>query len=158
MWLPCLPFKHNIAGNMTIILDTNVLVAAVRSPTGAAAEIMRRILQGKIKTVASVPLFMEYEAVLLRPVHLKAARVSAEDVNNLLDVLAGVVVPVEVFYLWRPQLKDANDDMVLEAAVSGQADAVVTFNIRDFLPSAEKFNLKVMTPSDFLKELRDGNH
>ena len=143
---------------MKIILDTNVLVAAVRSPSGAAAEIMRRILQGKIKTVASVPLFMEYEAVLLRPVHLKAARVSAEDVNNLLDVLAGVVVPVEVFYLWRPQLKDANDDMVLEAAVSGQADAVVTFNIRDFLPSAEKFNLKVMTPSDFLKELRDGNH
>ena len=78
--------------------------------------------------------------------------------NNFLDVLAGVVVPVEVFYLWRPQLKDANDDMVLEAAVSGQADAIVTFNIRDFLPSAEKFNLKVMTPSDFLKELRDGNH
>ena len=143
---------------MTIILDTNVLVAAVRSPTGAAAEIMRRILRGKIKTVASVPLFMEYEAVLLRPVHLKAARVSAEDVNNLLDVLAGVVVPVEVFYLWRPQLKDANDDMVLEAGVSGQADAIVTFNIRDFLPSAEKFNLKVMTPSDFIKELRDGNH
>lgn len=143
---------------MIITLDTNVLVAAVRSPTGAAAEIMRRILQGEVKTVASVPLFMEYEAVLLRPVHLKAARVSAADVNNLLDVLAGVVVPVEVFYLWRPQLKDANDDMVLEAAVSGQADAVVTFNIRDFLPSAEKFNLKVMTPSDFLKELRDGNH
>ena len=78
--------------------------------------------------------------------------------DNLLDVLAGVVVPVEVFYLWRPQLKDANDDMVLEAAVSGQADVVLTFNIRDFLPSAEKFNLKVMTPSDFLKELRDGNH
>lgn len=143
---------------MTIILDTNVLVAAVRSPGGAAAEIMRRILQGKIKTVASVPLFMEYEAVLLRPVHLKAARVSSADVSNLLDVLAGVVVPIEVFYLWRPQLKDANDDMVLEAAVSGQADAIVTFNTRDFLPSAEKFHLKVITPGDFLKELRDGNY
>ena len=143
---------------MTIILDTNVLVAAVRSPPGAAAEIMRRILQGEIKTVASVPLFMEYEVVLLRPVHLKAARVSAADVNNLLDVLAGVVVPVEVFYLWRPQLKDANDNMVLEAAVSGQTDAIVTFNTRDFLPSAEKFHIRVMKPNDFLKELRDGNH
>jgi predicted nucleic acid-binding protein len=74
----------------------------------------------------------EYEAVLLRPVHLKAARVSAADVNNLLDVLASVIVPVEVFYLWRPQLKDANDEMVLEAAVSGQTDAIVTFNARDF--------------------------
>jgi len=78
---------------------------------------MRRILRSEIQAVASVPLFMEYEAVLLRPVPLKAARVSSADVNNLLDVLAGVIVPVEVFYLWRPQLKDANDDMVLEAAV-----------------------------------------
>ena len=63
---------------MTIILDADVLVAAVRSPTGAAAEIMRRILQGKIKAVASVPLFMEYEAVVLRPVYLKELR----DGNN----------------------------------------------------------------------------
>lgn len=143
---------------MTIILDTNVLVAALRSPTGAAAEIMRRVLRGEIQVVASVPLYMEYEAVLLRPAQLKAARVSSVDVNNFLDVLAGVVVPVEVFYLWRPQLKDANDDMVLEAAVSGQADAIVTFNIRDFLPSAENFHIQVSKPSDFLKELRDGNH
>lgn len=143
---------------MISILDTNVLVAAVRSPGGAAAEIMRRILRGDIKTVASVPLFVEYEAVLLRPIHLKAAQVSSKDVRNLLDVLAGVVVQVEVFYLWRPQLKDANDDMVLEAAVSGQADVIVTFNTRDFVPLAEHFHLRVMKPSDFLKELRDGNH
>ncbi|HQR60217.1 MAG TPA: putative toxin-antitoxin system toxin component, PIN family [Methylophilaceae bacterium] len=143
---------------MMIIIDTNVLVAAIRSPAGAAAEIMRRVLRSEIQAVASVPLFMEYEAVLLRPAHLKAARVSSADVNNFLDVLAGAVVPVEVFYLWRPQLKDANDDMVLEAAVSGQADVIVTFNIRDFLPSAENFHIKVIKPSDFLKELRDGNH
>lgn len=143
---------------MTIILDTNVLVAALRSPVGAAAEIMRRVLRGEMQVVASVPLFMEYEAVLLRPAHLKVARISSADVNNFLDVLAGVVVPVEVFYLWRPQLKDANDDMVLEAAVSGQADVIVTFNIRDFLPSAKNFHIQVSKPSDFLKELRDGNH
>lgn len=143
---------------MILVLDTNVLVAAVRSPSGAAAEIMRRVLQGEIKTVASVPLFMEYEAVLLRPIHLKTAQVSSADIGNLLDVLAGVVVPAEIFYLWRPQLKDANDDMVLEAAMSGQADVIVTFNIKDFLSVAEKFNLRVMKPSDFLKELRDGSH
>ena len=153
-----MPFKNNIAGNMTIILDTNVLVAAVRSHSGASAEIMRRILLGEIKMVASVPLFIEYEAVLLRPVHLKAAQVLPADVSNLLDVLAGVVVPVEVFYLWRPQLKDANDEMVLEAAVNGQVAVIVTFNTKDFLPSAEKFHLRVMKPNEFLKELRDGNH
>jgi predicted nucleic acid-binding protein len=67
-------------------------------------------------------------------------------------------VPVEVFYLWRPQLNDANDEMVLEAAVNGQVDVIVTFNTKDFSPSAEKFHLRVMKPSDFLKELRDGNH
>ena len=143
---------------MMAIIDTDVLVAAVRSPSGAAAEIMRRILKGEILTSASVPLFIEYEAVLLRSVHLKAAEVLPADVSNFLDVLAGVVVPVEVFYLWRPQLNDANDEMVLEAAVNGQADVIVTFNTKDFLPSANKFHFRVMKPSDFLKELRNGNH
>lgn len=143
---------------MIIILDTNVAVAALRSPLGAAAEIMRRILRGEIKAAVSVPLFIEYEAVLLRPAHLKAAKVSAKAVNNLLDVLAGVIVPVEVFYLWRPQLKDADDDMVLEAAVNGQASVIVTFNVSDFLPAASKFAIRVLTPGEFLKEVRDGHY
>jgi putative PIN family toxin of toxin-antitoxin system len=143
---------------MTIILDTNVLVAGLRSPSGASAEILRRVLLGKIHAAASVPLFMEYEAVLLRPAHLKSAQVSSKAVRNLLDVLAGAIVPVEVFYLWRPQLKDASDDMVLEAAVNGQVDVIVTFNTGDFLPGVEKFNLRLMKPGDYLKELRNGNN
>ncbi|MDT8398834.1 MAG: putative toxin-antitoxin system toxin component, PIN family [Pseudomonadales bacterium] len=147
---------NNIASNMIIVIDTSVAVAALRSPMGASAEIMRRVLRGKIKAVASVPLFIEYEAVMLRPAHLKAARVSAKAVINLLDVLAGAVIPVEVFYLWRPQLKDADDDMVLEAAVNGQAGIIVTFNVSDFLPAAKKFAIRVLTPAKFLKELRDG--
>ena len=105
-----------------------------------------------------MPLFIEYEAVLLRPAHLKAAGVSAKAVNNLLDVLAGVAIPVEVFYLWRPQLKDADDEMVLEAAVNGQANVIVTFNVSDFLPAAKKFAIRVLTPAEFLKELRDGHY
>lgn len=143
---------------MIVILDTNVLVAGLRSPGGASAEILRRVLQGNLQAVASVPLFMEYEAVLLRPAHLKSAQVTAKAVRNLLDVLAGVIVPVEVFYLWRPQLKNASDDMVLEAAVNGQVDVIVTFNTADFLTGAEKFNLRLMMPGDFLKELRHGNN
>ena len=143
---------------MIIILDTNVLVAGLRSPGGASAEILRRVLQGKIQAVASVPLFVEYEAVLLRPAHLKSAQVSSKAVRNLLDVLAGAIVPVEVFYLWRPQLKDPSDDMVLEAAVNGQANVIVTFNTGNFLPEVEKFNLRLMKPGDFLKELRNGNY
>ena len=133
---------------MRFLLDTNVLVAGLRSPNGASAALLKLVLAGKIQPIASVPLFLEYEAVLLRPKHLLAAQLSAQDVSNFLNVFAGFVVPAEIFYLWRPQLKDAADDMVLEAAVNGQAD---------FLPAANKFNVKLMLPSLFLKELQRGH-
>lgn len=142
---------------MRFLLDTNVLVAGLRSPNGASAALLKLVLVGKIQPIASVPLFLEYEAVLLRPKHLLAAQLSAQDVINFLNVFAGFVMPTEVFYLWRPQLKDAADDMVLEAAVNGQAEVIVTFNTADFLPAANKFNLKLMLPSLFLKELQHGH-
>ena len=142
---------------MRFILDTNVLVAGLRSPNGASAALLKLVLAGKIKPIASVPLFLEYEAVLLRPKHLLAAQLAEAEVTNFLDVFAGLVEPTEIFYLWRPQLKDADDDMVLEAAVNGQAAIIVTFNTADFLPAAAKFKLKLMLPSLFLKELQHGH-
>lgn len=148
---------YSIAGNMRFIFDTSVLVAGVRSPQGASAELLRRVLRGEISPIASVPLFLEYEAVLLRPEHLSAAHLTEAEVINFLDVLAEFVEPAEIFYLWRPQLKDANDDMVLEAAVNGQADVIVTFNMSDFIGVAQRFNLRVIPPNQFLKELNDGN-
>eukprot|EP01032_Pedospumella_encystans_P016181 gene16181-18469_t len=105
---------------MNYVLDTNVLKAAVRSPSGASAEILRRVLLRQVGALCSVPLFMEYEAVLLRPEHLAAAGAHADQVINLLDALAGVVIRVEIQFLWRPQLRDPNDDLVLELAVNGQ--------------------------------------
>lgn len=142
---------------MRFILDTNILVAGLRSPKGASSALLKLVLMGKIQPIASVPLFLEYEAVLLRPEHLLAAHLTKADVLNFLDVFAGLVVPTEIFYLWRPQLKDADDDMVLEAAVNGQADIIVTFNTTDFLTAVNKFNLKLMLPSLFLKELQNGH-
>lgn len=142
---------------MKFLLDTNILVAGLRSPNGASAELLKLVLTGKIQPIASVPMFLEYEAVLLRPEHLLAAQLTEADVVNFLNVFAGFIEPVEIFYLWRPQLKDANDDMVLEAAVNGQADAIVTFNTADFLPAVNRFNLKLMLPNLFLKELQHGN-
>lgn len=136
---------------MKYVLDTNVVVAAVRSPKGASAEILRMALLKKIEVVCSVPLFLEYEAVLKRPEHLKAAGVSLQDVTNLLNVLAGKVQQVEIAYLWRPQLRDAADEMVLEAAVNGQAGGIITFNERDFLPQALKFGLVVLKPEQFFR-------
>lgn len=140
---------------MKIVLDTNVLVAAVRSPTGASAEIVRRVLQGHARALCSVPLFMEYESVLLRPEHLYLAGATAQDVGNLLDVMAGAIVPVEIRYLWRPQLRDPNDDLVLELAVNGlwlgDPVSIVTMNTRDFSPQAGKFGVNVLTPRQFFQ-------
>ncbi len=139
---------------MSYLLDTNVIVAAVRSPQGASAEILRRVLTGQLKVLCSVPLFLEYEAVLSRLEHLQAAGVSVADVTNLLDVLAGKVERVDIAYLWRPQLRDAADDMVLEAAVNGRATAIITFNQRDFLPQTLNFGIAVLTPAQFFQGAR----
>jgi putative PIN family toxin of toxin-antitoxin system len=141
---------------MNIVLDTNVLVAAVRSPVGASAEIVRRVLTQRLPILCSVPLFIEYEAVLLRPEHLKASGVERASVINLLDVLAGKLTPVSIHFLWRPQLKDPNDDLVLEVAANGQGlgepVGIVTFNGRDFLPQSLKFGVSILTPRQFFQQ------
>jgi putative PIN family toxin of toxin-antitoxin system len=139
---------------MRFVLDTDVMVAALRSPTGASAEIVRQVIGGRHTALASVPLFLEYEAVMTRAEHLAAAGGSAQQVRNLLDVIAGVVEPVEIRYLWRPQLPDADDDMVLECAVNGSARYLATFNIEDFQPKAVHFGVLVLTPRQLLKEIR----
>lgn len=136
---------------MNLVLDTNVLVAGVRSPNGASAEILRRTLTGRLRVSCSVPLFLEYEAVLSRPAQLTAAGITVQDIANLLDVLAGVIQPVDIQFLWRPQLRDPADDMVLEAAVNGQASAIISFNQRDFMPQALNFGLAVLTPAQFFQ-------
>jgi putative PIN family toxin of toxin-antitoxin system len=140
---------------MNFVLDTNVLVAAVRSPAGASAEILRRVLTGRLSPLCSVPLFLEYEAVLVRPEQLEAAAVDRASVINLLDVLAGAVTQVPIHFLWRPQLRDSNDDLVLEVAANGQvlgtAVGIVTFNTKDFLPQSLKFGVSVLTPRQFFE-------
>ncbi|MBS0366227.1 MAG: putative toxin-antitoxin system toxin component, PIN family [Proteobacteria bacterium] len=137
---------------MSLVLDTDVMVAALRSPRGASAELLRQVLVGERLALASVPLFVEYEAVMTRPGHLQAAGATVADVRNLLDVLAGVVRPVEIHYLWRPQLTDANDEMVLECAANGGARYLATFNVEDFTGVAERFGVRPLMPGQILKE------
>ena len=107
-------------------------------------------LLGQTEMLASVPLFIEYEAVALRQEHLTAAGLSREEVGGLLDALAKVIRPVEIKYLWRPQLRDPDDEMVLEAAINGGADAIVTFNVRDFVAGAVRFGISAITPGEAL--------
>jgi putative PIN family toxin of toxin-antitoxin system len=138
---------------MRLVLDTNVLVTAIRSRRGAAAEVVKLIRRREATMVATVALFIEYEAVLTRPEHLAAAGITVAEAENILDVLASVAEPVEPHFLWRPRLRDADDDMVLEAAVNGQAEAIATFNARDFGGVAEEFGIEVLTPSEILRRM-----
>ena len=138
---------------MRLVFDTNVFVAAMRSPSGASAELFRRVRDRRLIMVASVPLFVEYEAVSLRNEHLQAAGTSARAVRLVLDTLASFVEPAVIAYLWRPMLRDPNDDMVLEAALNGQADAIVTFNRADFGSVPSSFGVGLATPSDILRSI-----
>jgi putative PIN family toxin of toxin-antitoxin system len=135
------------------VLDTDVLVAAFRSETGASRRILLAALDRRFELLLSVPLMLEYEAVLSRSEHLREAGTSAEDVAGVLDGLALVGKRVTFAFRWRPALPDPNDDMVLETAVNGHADAIVTFNQRDFNPIAGRFGCRVMRPGDFLRVL-----
>ena len=135
-----------------IVIDTNVLVAALRSTLGHSRKLLRRVLLDEVLAGVSVPLFLEYEAVLTRSKHLASFGLSMEEVMEFLDGLAARLVPIEVSYLWRPQLRDPADEMVLEAAVNGGASHLVTWNIRDFGPAAY-FGLEVVTPAEFVASL-----
>src|SRR5688500_2496577 len=104
----------------------------MRSPAGASAAIIRAARQGQATLLLSVPLAMEYEAVCRRPQHRVEAGLSSRQVEIFLTAIVALGEPVHTHFLWRPQLRDPNDEMVLEAAVNGRADALVTFNVRDY--------------------------
>lgn len=145
--------RYHIQDGMRLVLDTDVMVAAIRSDAGASRRLLVAALQRTCTLLLSVPLIFEYEAVMTRPEHLEAARLSAADVGVLLDAVAQVAEPVRLAFLWRPTLKDPNDDMVLEVAVNGQADRLVTFNQRDFGTIGARFGIVVCGPGDTVKAL-----
>jgi putative PIN family toxin of toxin-antitoxin system len=137
---------------LRLVIDTNVLIQARRSRTGASNLLLRNVGQGAFCVLASVPLFMEYEAVLMRPEHLLASGLTREAALGFLDYLAGQVEPVKLHYLWRPQLVDVADEMVLETAINGRADYIVTFNIRHFNPST-RFGIEAVPPAAIVRKL-----
>ncbi len=139
---------------MFMILDTDVIIAAIRSSKGASAEIIRRVLRGEIRIELTVAMALEYEAVALREEHLIAGELSATEALNLIDNLAALATPVEIHFRWRPQLRDVNDEMLLEAAINAAEQTIVTFNARDFAGAAERFDVKVLSPREILERLK----
>lgn len=137
---------------MKVVLDTSVIIAAVRSRHGASNRLLQMAFLRSFRVLATPALFLEYEEVLQRPEHRAIHGMPAERVNAFLVGLAGIIEPVRIFYQWRPQMQDADDEMVLETALNGRADAIVTHNLRDFLPAAAKFNLSVVSPATLVRE------
>jgi len=140
---------------LRLVLDTDVLVAAIRSRFGASSQLVERALSGSYTLLLSVPLVLEYEEVLTRPEHLKAAGLAVTDIEAVVTALIAVAHPVRNSYLWRPRLPDPDDDMVLETAVNGTATALVTFNQRHFVPLVKEFDCRVWLPSEALRFLQN---
>lgn len=135
---------------MRVVIDTNVLVAGLRSSRGASFLLLRHLGTELFEFAVSVPLVVEYESVLVR--QLPALPLSRSELDDVLDYLCAEGVRHEVFYLWRPLLRDPCDDMVLELAVGASCDAIVTYNERDFGP-ASRFGIRVLAPRELLAEL-----
>ncbi len=137
-----------------MVLDTDAVVAAMRSPAGASAAILRAVREDRVTLLLSAPLAMEYEAVCRRPEHRLEAGLSVRQVEVFLDAVIAMAEPVLTHFLWRPQLRDPNDEMVLEAAVNGGADALVTFNVRDYGRAATQFGVEVLLPREAIARIR----
>src|ERR1035437_7932869 len=135
-------------------MDTDAVIAAMRSPTGASAAIVRAVRQRQATLLLSVPLAMEYEAVCRRSENRMAAGLSDRQVEIFLDAIVAMGEPVETHFLWRPQLRDPNDEMVLEAAVNGRADALVTFNVRDYGNAPAQFGVEVLLPREAIARIK----
>ncbi len=136
------------------MLDTDVVVAAMRSPRGASAELLRRIDGGKAVMLLTVALALEYEAICTLAEHRLASGLSASDAALYVDGLIALAEPVRAFFRWRPQLRDPGDELVLEAAVNGQADAIVTFNESHLREARKSFGIDVIRPAEALRRIK----
>jgi predicted nucleic acid-binding protein len=133
-------------------LIRNTLLAT--SPSGASAALLIPLLRREATMLLTVALVLEYETICMMAEHRLAASASARDVQDLIDALVEVAEAVEVHYQWRPQLSDAGDEMVLEAAVNGRADAIVTFNRRDYGAAPSRFGIALLSLADALRRIR----
>ena len=164
----CVPGeKHNLSGGIKldgtngityniimddrlIVLDTNVLLSALKSKNGSAYVLLNKIIAKEVKIAVSVPLILEYEGVLKK--HVDKTVITDQDIENLIDYFCLIGVHVKIHYLWRPYLKDYFDDHVLETAININCNTIVTFNVRDFKRS-ENMGIRAVTPGMYLENL-----
>ena len=137
---------------MKVIIDTNVFISALKSSRGASFRLFKLLGYNKFAVCISVPLIFEYDDVAKRRGMLQ---ITTQQIDDIIDYICLVGEKTEIFYLWRPVLSDPKDDFVLELAVNASADYIVTFNKKDFIKGEKLFNIKTVTPQEFLKIIGD---
>lgn len=143
---------------MLLTLDTNILYQALKSKTGASYFILQQVRNRKIQIALSVPVFSEYQDVLTRDKSLQDFELQLNDVEKFLRFIAYIGKPFEIYFLLRPSLKDEKDNKIVELTVTSQSDYLITSNVKDFKNAELKFDqLKIITPSEFVKMWRDKN-
>lgn len=131
-----------------VVLDTNVLISAQRSQRSASAKLLSLLGSGQFEVYLSVALALEYEAVLMR--YRLELGLTQDDVSDLVDAVCALSTLHEIYYLWRPYLRDPGDEFVLDLAVAASCGYIITFNQRDF-SGVDRFGIRVVTPGEFLK-------
>ena len=135
-----------------VVIDTNVIIAAQRSKHGASSKLMSLIGTNRFDIHVSVPLVFEYEAVLSQ--HSEQLGLTSEDVADVVDAVCALAIPHQIYFLWRPYLRDRKDELVLELAVTARCDYIITYNQRDFR-GAERFGIRISDPRTFLQAIGD---
>lgn len=133
-----------------IVIDTNVIVSALKSRNGFSFKLLSIIDDKRFKVFISVPVLLEYEDSLKRD--RTKIKLNKNDIDAILDYICFISEKREIFFLWRPYLRDLKDDMFLELAVESDSDYIITFNKKDY-EGVEKFNIKILTPKEFLKKI-----
>lgn len=139
---------------LRIVLDTDVMVAGFLSPDGASRQLLLDALDQRYHLLLSTALLAEYELVLRRPQHMAKARATDAELMEILDALAGICVPVVFDYRWRPSGAHPDDELVIETAVNGQADAIATFNLKHMAEAARQFGIDAQRPGSLIRRMR----
>jgi putative PIN family toxin of toxin-antitoxin system len=139
------------------VLDTASFVTAVRSSDGAAGEVVRMIFREELVPLMDLKLGLEYRDVALRLEHVKASALSKREILELIEAIEVFAEPVEVVMMTRPMSPDPSDDMVLDVAINGRAEVLVTSNKKQFVGAGKRFGIPVLSPVELLEKIREGN-
>ena len=135
-----------------IVIDTNVIIAGLRSKRGASYKLISSLASKQFDLNISVPLILEYESIAIR--HLDNLLIDKNDLENFLNYICTIGNKCKIFFLWRPFLKDPKDDFVLELAANSGSDFIITYNQKDFKGS-NKLGIAVLTPKELLNILEE---